>query len=140
MPQDQNPATRAAVVILNYNGIHYLQKFFEQIDQYSKPYEVWVADNASSDGSVNWLKEFYPDINLILIPENKGYAGGYNYALEQIDTPYYILLNSDIEVTHDWIDPVLSFMETDERIAACQPKIRAYNNKERFEYAGAAGG
>lgn len=140
MPQDQNPSNRAAVVILNYNGIHFLQKFFNQIVERSKPYDIWVADNASSDGSVAWLREHYPDINLILIPENKGYAGGYNYALELINTPFYILLNSDIEVTDNWIAPVISFMETDEKIAACQPKIRAYNNKEKFEYAGAAGG
>lgn len=140
MPQGQRTTARAAVVILNYNGLHFLQQFLGQIVEHSSPYEIWVADNASTDNSVAWLQEHFPFIHLIQIPENKGYAGGYNYALARIDTPYYILLNSDIEVTENWITPVLDYMLTDERIAACQPKIRAYNNRDRFEYAGAAGG
>jgi GT2 family glycosyltransferase len=129
-----------AIVILNYNGRHYLEKFLPDVLTHSTGYEIWVADNASSDESVAWLNTFYPAIKILSISENKGYAGGYNEALRQIDAKYYILLNSDIEVTQGWIEPVVSFMESDEKIAACQPKIRAYDLPTHFEYAGAAGG
>jgi GT2 family glycosyltransferase len=129
-----------AIVILNYNGRHYLEKFLPEVLAYSAGYEIWVADNASSDHSMSWLQQHYPSIKTLAIKENKGYAGGYNEALAQIDSKYYILLNSDIEVTAGWIEPVIDFMDSDERIAACQPKIRAYDLPTHFEYAGAAGG
>jgi len=129
-----------AIVILNYNGRHYLEKFLPTVLQYSAGYEIWVADNGSTDQSLEWLESQYPAVNTLFISENKGYAGGYNKALSQIDAKYYVLLNSDIEVTPDWIAPVISFMESDENIAACQPKIRAYDLPTHFEYAGAAGG
>jgi GT2 family glycosyltransferase len=129
-----------AIVILNYNGRHYLEKFLPTVLKYSEGYDIWVADNASTDQSIEWLESQYPAVKTLLISENKGYAGGYNSALNQIDAEYYILLNSDIEVTPDWVGPVIAFMETDKKIAACQPKIRAYDLPTHFEYAGAAGG
>ncbi|WP_149241461.1 glycosyltransferase family 2 protein [Dyadobacter sp. 32] len=129
-----------AIVILNFNGRHYLEKFLPNILAHSAGNDVWVADNASTDFSMSWLSENYPEVRTISIRENKGYAGGYNEALRQIDSKYYILLNSDIEVTENWIDPVITFMESDQRIAACQPKILAYDLPTHFEYAGAAGG
>jgi len=129
-----------AIVILNYNGRHYLEKFLPTVLKYSEGYDIWVADNASTDQSIEWLGSQYPAVKTLLISENKGYAGGYNAALNQIDAEYYVLLNSDIEVTPDWVGPVIAFMETDKKIAACQPKIRAYDLPTHFEYAGAAGG
>ncbi|PWJ56528.1 hypothetical protein CLV98_11122 [Dyadobacter jejuensis] len=129
-----------AVVILNFNGRHYLEKFLPTIVANSVGYPIWIADNASTDESMAWLREHHPEIHTIQIAENLGYAGGYNYALSRIDSKYFVLLNSDIEVTKNWIDPVVRFMDSDEKIAACQPKIRAYDLPSHFEYAGAAGG
>ncbi|MCF0072501.1 glycosyltransferase family 2 protein [Dyadobacter sp. CY261] len=129
-----------AIVILNYNGQHYLEKFLPKVVEHSGGNAIWIADNASTDQSLSWLNAHYPELNTLVINENKGYAGGYNDALHRIRADYYILLNSDIEVTENWIDPVIAFMETDPRIAACQPKIRAYDLPTHFEYAGAAGG
>ncbi len=102
--------------------------------------EVWVADNCSNDGSLVLLKDKFPEVKLIVNPLNGGFATGYNQALQQIEADYYVLLNSDIEVTPNWITPVIDLMETDELIAACQPKIRSFQAKEKFEYAGASGG
>jgi len=129
-----------AIVILNYNGRHYLEKFLPGVLLHSSGHEIWVADNASSDESLQWLSNHYPTVRTLQISENRGYAGGYNEALRQINSDYYILLNSDIEVTHGWIEPIISFMESDEKIAACQPKILSYDLPTHFEYAGAAGG
>ncbi|WP_025764177.1 glycosyltransferase family 2 protein [Dyadobacter tibetensis] len=129
-----------AVVILNYNGRHYLEKFLPTIVANSVGYPIWIADNASTDESMIWLQSHYPEIHTIQIANNLGYAGGYNYALSRIEAKYFVLLNSDIEVTANWIEPVIEFMESDEQIAACQPKIRAYDLPSHFEYAGAAGG
>lgn len=131
---------RVAIVILNYNGKHYLEKFLPNVIAHSGDYPIWVADNASSDNSLEWLTEHYPFVKTLSLPENKGYAGGYNDALQKIQSEYYVLLNSDIEVTENWIDPVITFMESDQTIAACQPKILAYDLPTHFEYAGAAGG
>ncbi|TLV00133.1 glycosyltransferase family 2 protein [Dyadobacter luticola] len=133
-------ASSVAIVILNYNGRHYLEKFLPNIVRYSDGHDIWIADNASSDQSLVWLQQHYPDLHILEIAENKGYAGGYNEALRQINSDYYILLNSDIEVTENWVAPVISFMDSDEKIAACQPKILAYDLPTHFEYAGAAGG
>lgn len=129
-----------AIVILNFNGKHYLEQFLPGVIAHSVGYDIWVADNASSDQSMEWLHVHYPLVKTLAISENKGYAGGYNEALLQIKSDYYILLNSDIEVTDGWIEPVISYMESDEKIAACQPKILAYDLRTHFEYAGAAGG
>ena len=102
--------------------------------------DIWVADNNSSDGSVELLRNNFPEVNLIINEVNGGYATGYNLALRQIKAEYYVLLNSDIEVTDNWIEPVIELMESDKNIAACQPKILSFYEKEKFEYAGASGG
>ncbi|WP_296618363.1 glycosyltransferase family 2 protein [Marivirga sp.] len=133
-------ADSVAVVILNFNGRNYLEKFLPNVIQNSSPHEVIIADNASTDDSIDYLRTSFPEIKLIEIPENLGYSGGYNYALKQIKTEYYILLNSDVETTPNWIDPVIRLMKQNENIIACQPKIKSYHLKEYFEYAGAAGG
>lgn len=130
----------AAVVILNFNGKTFLEKFLPAVITYSAPHKVYVADNASKDGSVALLREKFPSVNIIQNKSNYGYAGGYNEALKQVEADYFILLNSDVEVTPNWIGPVLTLMESDSSIAACQPKLRDYKNRELFEYAGASGG
>ncbi|HUZ57887.1 MAG TPA: glycosyltransferase family 2 protein [Hanamia sp.] len=130
-----------AVVILNWNGKYFLEKFLPSV--MASTYEnlsVIVADNASSDDSVAFLKKNYPQINTIINPVNEGFAKGYNTALKQITADYYILLNSDVEVSKGWIEPVVSLMENDIRIAACQPKILSFKDNHQFEYAGACGG
>lgn len=132
--------TKVAIVILNYNGKSFLQKFLPTVLKYSAGHEVWIADNASSDGSLAWVREENLPVKTLSFATNGGYAGGYNSALKQIDAEYYVLLNSDIEVTDHWIDPVVSLMDSDPGIAACQPKICAYDLPDHFEYAGAAGG
>ncbi|MFC2100707.1 glycosyltransferase family 2 protein [Bacteroidota bacterium] len=131
---------KIAVVILNWNGQKFLELFLPIVIEHSKEAEIIVADNASSDHSVEFLKENYPDIRIIINKTNGGFSKGYNDALKQIKADYYILLNSDIEVTENWIQPVIELMESDEKIAVCQPKIRSYYTHEYFEYAGAAGG
>jgi GT2 family glycosyltransferase len=109
--------------------------------KYNSTYaEIIIADNASSDDSVEFLTANYPELRIIKNLENGGFAKGYNDALSQVDAEYYVLLNSDIEVTENWIDPVIKLMDSDKNIAACQPKICSYTNREEFEYAGAAGG
>ncbi|MEQ6120243.1 glycosyltransferase family 2 protein [Reichenbachiella sp. MALMAid0571] len=131
---------KVAVVILNYNGRQYLEKFLPDVIRHSSDSDIYVADNKSSDTSISFLKEHFPEINLILLETNNGYAAGYNLALKQVEAEYYILLNSDIEVTANWINPIVDFMDSHPNVAACQPKILDYKNKEYFEYAGAAGG
>ncbi|MGJ3233636.1 glycosyltransferase family 2 protein [Marivirga sp.] len=133
-------ADSVAVVILNYNGRNYLEKFLPIVIQNSIPHEVIVADNASTDDSIDFLKENYPDLRLVEISKNLGYAGGYNEALKKIKSDFYVLLNSDVETTPHWIDPVISLMKKNEKIVACQPKIKSFHHKDYFEYAGAAGG
>ncbi len=132
---------KVAVVILNYNGKAFLQKFLPGIiAKTGKDAEIWIADNNSLDGSIEMLEEEFPDIQTIENPFNGGFSNGYNLALKQIEADYYVLLNSDIEVGSNWIKPVVELMETDELIAACQPKILSYYKNEDFEYAGAGGG
>jgi len=132
---------KVAVVILNWNGKKFLEQFLPGVIENSKDHaEVIIADNASSDDSVDFLKNKFPEIKIIQNDSNGGFAKGYNDALKQIDAKYYVLLNSDIEVTVDWIKPVIDLMESDEQIAACQPKLISYYHREKFEYAGAAGG
>jgi GT2 family glycosyltransferase len=130
-----------AVVILNWNGREFLRQFLPGVIEHSAGYaEVIVADNASTDSSVEFLQDNFPKIRIIQNITNGGFAKGYNDALAQIDFDYFVLLNSDIEVTKNWIKPVIDVMERDEKIAACQPKLRSYHHTEKFEYAGAAGG
>ncbi|MEQ8906479.1 glycosyltransferase family 2 protein [Ekhidna sp.] len=132
--------TKTAIVILNYNGRAYLEKFLPGVIKYSKDATVIVADNASTDDSVAFLEANHPEVQLIILDENHGYAGGYNEALKQIEAEYYLLLNSDVEVTPDWINPLVSFLDSNPEYAACQPKIKDYNHRALFEYAGASGG
>lgn len=131
---------RTAIVILNWNGCHLLEQFLPKVIQFSEDAKVVVADNNSSDNSVKWLQENFPQVQLIVNPTNNGYAGGYNEALRQVDAEFYVLLNSDIEVTDNWIKPIEKLFDSDSQIAAIQPKIRAFKQRDRFEYAGAAGG
>lgn len=133
-------ASSVAVVILNYNGRNFLEKFLPNVIQNSVPHQVIIADNASTDDSVSFLKSTFPELKLIEISENLGYAGGYNMALKQVHSDFYVLLNSDVETTPNWIDPIISLMQQNEKIVACQPKIKSYHQKDYFEYAGAAGG
>ena len=133
---------KVAVVILNYNGKKFLEQFLPNVIENTDAAlaDIVVADNASTDDSVALMKERFPDIRLILNDFNGGFATGYNVALRQIEAEYYVLLNSDIEVTPHWIEPVIELMDADRDIAACQPKILSYYEKEKFEYAGASGG
>jgi GT2 family glycosyltransferase len=130
-----------AIVILNFNGVKYLEQFLPSViaGTYAAK-EIVVADNGSTDDSVKFLRENYPSVRLIVLDKNFGFAGGYNMALEQVEADYYVLLNSDVEVTPGWIEPILDLMEKDPLIGACQPKILSRDNRDYFEYAGAAGG
>ncbi|HWY09979.1 MAG TPA: glycosyltransferase family 2 protein [Bacteroidia bacterium] len=132
--------SKVAVVILNYNGKLFLEKFLPSVTKFSKNHTVVVADNNSTDDSISFLKNNYPSVQIIQNPVNTGFAQGYNNALKHVDQDYYVLLNSDVEVTENWIGNVISLMDSNSNIAACQPKILDYNNKTKFEYAGAAGG
>lgn len=132
---------KLAIVILNWNGAEMLKKYLPSVLQYSKDEAVvYVADNASTDNSIALLKEEFPEVKLILLEKNWGFAGGYNKALEQVYAEYYLLLNSDIEVTPGWLTPMLSFMDSHEEVAACQPKLLSIFQRDSFEYAGACGG
>jgi GT2 family glycosyltransferase len=133
-------APKVAVVILNYNGLHWLKKFLEDVILKSKEAEIYVADNASTDQSLDYVEQHFPSVKIVENKDNTGYAGGYNNALQHICADYYILLNSDVEVTDNWISPIIEQMEKDKSIAACQPKIKKYDEKTHFEYAGACGG
>jgi GT2 family glycosyltransferase len=129
-----------AVVILNYNGKTFLEKFLKDVIRLSAPHTVIVADNASTDDSVSYLKTNFPALTLIQNPFNAGYAGGYNQALKQVKADLYVLLNNDVEVSANWLEPLIALMNADEKIAACQPKLLDQNHKNLFEYAGASGG
>jgi len=131
---------KLAVVILNFNGKNYLEKFLQNVVLYSEPYPVIVADNKSEDDSVNYLKENFKEVQCIELPENYGYAEGYNQALRKVKAEYFVLLNNDVEVSPNWLTPLVSAMEADNTLAACQPKLLDYNQKTMFEYAGASGG
>ena len=134
--------TKVAVVILNWNGKNFLEKFLPNLIEYShfEDVRIYIADNGSNDESISFLQQVYPQIVLIQFLENYGFTGGYNKALDLIPAKYFILLNSDVEVTENWINPVIDFMDKHEDVAACQPKIKSFAQKDHFEYAGAAGG
>ena len=131
---------KTAVVILNWNGRTLLEKFLPSVLNYSSSAEIIVADNASTDDSISFVKNIFPTITIIQNKSNGGYAKGYNDALADLNHEYFILLNSDVEVTANWLEPLIAMMDSDKSIAACQPKILSYQNKNQFEYAGAAGG
>lgn len=136
---EQFPAV--STVILNYNGKPFLERFlpFFKSSRYKRD-TIIVADNASDDGSLRFLKASHPTVTTISLPVNEGYAGGYNQALKDITSPYCALVNSDIEITADWLTPIIAMMEKDPTIGAVQPKIRSEEHRNQFEYAGASGG
>ncbi len=132
---------KTAVVILNYNGLNYLKEFLPMIQQHlGRQHKIIIADNASTDASVEYLQLEHPEVQLLELPQNYGFAGGYNRALESIDADYYVLLNSDIEVTSDWVTPLITEMQNHPDIICAQPRVISWKDQDRFEYAGAAGG
>ena len=132
---------KVAVVILNWNGVKHLRQFLPSVLSSVYPnLEIVVGDNASTDNSIEFIRQEYPSITILQNDQNYGFTGGYNKILERVEADYYILLNSDVEVAAGWIMPVIELMESDPLIAAAAPKIRAYNQKDHFEHAGAAGG
>lgn len=132
---------KVAIVILNWNGEQMLRKYLPSVLNFSRDEAaVYVADNASTDDSLAMLRQHFPGVRIIELERNWGFADGYNKALEQIDAEYYLLLNSDIEVTHHWLTPLIEFMDSHEDVAACQPKLLSMSNRDMFEYAGACGG
>lgn len=132
---------KVAIVILNWNGEQMLRTYLPTVLKYSRAEaDTYVADNASTDGSMRLLADQFPEVKTILLDRNYGFAEGYNRALAQIDDDCYVLLNSDVEVTPHWLTPLIALMERDSEVAACQPKLLAEFQKDHFEYAGAAGG
>lgn len=131
---------KIAVVILNWNGVKLLEQFLPSVIQYSPEADIYVADNASTDNSLKYLTENFPSVKIVKNESNFGFAGGYNEALNHIDASVYALINSDIEVTENWLLPIITTFENEENTVIIQPKILDYKNKNYFEYAGAAGG
>ena len=132
---------KVAIVILNYNGKHWLQKFLPSVvaTTYTNA-DIIIADNASTDDSVAFLATEYAQLTIINIPTNQGFAKGYNTALQQVNADFYVLLNSDVEVTPNWVTPIIELMESNATIAVCQPKLLSYSQPHLFEHAGASGG
>ena len=135
-------AKRVAVIILNWNGEKLLREFLPSVVKNTNADlgRVVVVDNHSTDGSWRCLEQEFPDVERVLFEDNFGFAGGYNRAIEMIEAEYVVLLNSDVEVAPGWLEPLVAVLDRDERVAAVQPKILAYRDKKKFEYAGAAGG
>lgn len=133
---------KVAVVILNWNGCDMLRSFLPSVVRFSEAdgAVVYVADNGSTDASVEMLRRDFPSVRLVLLKENHGFADGYNLALQAIEAEYAVLLNSDVEVTEHWLEPLVGYMDMHPEVAACQPKILSWRQREMFEYAGAAGG
>ena len=131
---------KIAIVVLNWNGIKWLKKFLPILIKYSKEANIYMIDNNSTDKSVEFVKNNMQSVNIIKHTENKGYAQGYNDALKKINSTYYILINSDIEVTNNWLSSIIELMDKNPNIGASQPKILDINNRKMFEYAGASGG
>ncbi len=132
---------KVAIVILNWNGQKMLAKYLPNVVEYSRQdAEIWVADNCSSDQSMHLLETQFPHVKTIVLEQNFGFAEGYNRALKEIEADYYVLLNSDVEVSHHWLTPLIEFMDAHPLVAACQPKLLAEYDKDMFEYAGACGG
>ena len=131
---------KTAIVILNWNGEKMLRTYLAGVEKYKGDAEVFVADNASTDGSLSYLRDNHPGVKLMILDKNYGFAEGYNKALRQIDAEYYVLLNSDICVTDYWLKHMVDFMDAHPEVAACQPKLLSETDHESFEYAGASGG
>lgn len=131
---------KTAIVILNYNGEKMLRQYLPILLENADGADVYVADNASTDNSVEMLATEYPEVRQINLDKNYGFAEGYNRALEKVEAEYYVLLNSDVQVTNNWLRPLENFLDNHPEVAACQPKLRAISNPDYFEYAGASGG
>lgn len=133
---------KVAVVLLNWNTIEHLKTYLPGVIAHSKRDDalIVVADNGSKDGSADWVRENYPEVQRIEFKQNFGFTGGYNRALQEVEADYFVLLNSDVEVSPGWLNPILDAMDANPKLAACQPKILSWINKDQFEYAGAAGG
>lgn len=133
---------KLGVIILNWNGLELLKQFVPVASRFTvcATADLIVADNGSTDGSVEWLRQNHPEVKLIVLDKNYGFAEGYNRAVAQSDYPFVVLLNSDVEVTAGWWRPLLEFMESNPDVGAVQPKILSWSDRTRFEYAGAAGG
>ena len=133
---------RTAVVILNWNGEKFLNQFLPVLLRNTQlpGVDIYVADNASTDTSLSLIEEQFPTVKTVLLDKNYGFAGGYNKALAQIKADYFVLLNSDVEVTENWLQPLLNYMNEHADVAACQPKIKSFYNRDYFEHAGASGG
>lgn len=131
---------QTAVVILNYNGAGMLRRFLPSVIEYSPEASIYVADNGSSDESCDVVRNEFPAVKLMVLDHNYGFAEGYNRALAQVDEEYAVLLNSDVEVTRGWLSPMTQFLDSNPEVAACQPKLLSFKQKDFFEYAGAAGG
>lgn len=132
--------SQTAIVILNYNGKKYLEKFLPSVLMHSKGHEIIVADNASTDDSIEYLTKHFPQVRVIVLTENHGFTGGYNRVLAQLEHEYFCLLNSDVEVSKGWIDTLVDYLNNHPQVAAVQPKILSHSKPEYFEYAGAGGG
>ncbi len=136
-----NNRPTVAVVILNWNGQNLLSEFLPNVVKHTPaPNTIILADNASTDESITWTNTHYPEVQIIKNHENLGFAAGYNTALANLNYDYFVLLNSDVAVTENWIEPIIRLMENDRKIAVCQPKLLSYKSPESYEYAGAAGG
>ena len=134
-------SAKVSVIILNWNGEKLLKRFLPSVASYlPESAELVVADNGSSDGSKEYIKKEFPQVKLIEFDRNYGFAEGYNKAVAQMETPYCVLLNSDVEAKNDWVTPMLDFMENNPETGAAQPKLLSVDAPEKFEYAGACGG
>jgi len=131
---------RTAIVILNWNGLPWLQQFLPTVLLHREGAEVFLADNASADESVAWVRQVHPEVRCIILSENHGFAAGYNKALEQVDADRFLLLNSDVEVSPGWLSAMERYLDSDPGMAACQPKVLSHRTPDLFEHAGAAGG
>lgn len=129
-----------AIAILNYNGLHLLQKYLPIVATHHPHHDIYIIDNHSSDNSAAWIHQHFPDIHLIQHTQNFGFAKGYNEGLKHIHTDYYVLLNNDVRTTENWLSPILTFMEQNPDVAVCMPKLADDKNTDYFEYAGACGG
>lgn len=133
---------KVAVIILNWNGLELLKKFLPSVCRYTNPElaDIIIADNGSEDNSIVWIQENHPEVKIMAFSKNYGYADGYNRAIKALEYEYVVLLNSDVEATPAWIEPLVEYCDKNTDVAACQPKLKAYRQKDYFEYAGAAGG
>ncbi len=131
---------KIAIAILNWNGKHWLEKFLPNVINFSEEANIYIIDNASTDDSVSFVEKHFPSVKIIKNEKNTGFAGGYNEGLKHISEDIYCLLNSDVEVTENWIKPIATLFEKNPEIAAIQPKIRSFEDDQFFEFAGAGGG